>query len=72
MCFLRYHTLRNNIRFRLSLSSGILELKDEVAKRLKLEMGTFDIVNTVSDTVNTGTILQSFSAILSQFATLKC
>lgn len=31
------------IRFRLSLSSGILELKEEVAKRLKLEMGTFDI-----------------------------
>jgi hypothetical protein len=31
------------IRFRLSLSSGILELKEEVAKRLKFEMGTFDI-----------------------------
>ncbi|XP_059442832.1 protein NLP6-like [Corylus avellana] len=31
------------IRFRLVLSSGILELKEEVAKRLKLEMGTFDI-----------------------------
>ncbi|XP_022736358.1 protein NLP6-like isoform X2 [Durio zibethinus] len=31
------------IRFRISLSSGILELKEEVAKRLKLEVGTFDI-----------------------------
>ncbi|XVF51271.1 hypothetical protein PTKIN_Ptkin04bG0171600 [Pterospermum kingtungense] len=31
------------IRFRISLSSGILELKDEVARRLKLEVGTFDI-----------------------------
>jgi hypothetical protein len=31
------------IRFRLSLSSGILELKEEVAKRLKLEIGTFGI-----------------------------
>lgn len=31
------------IRFRISMSSGIVELKDEVAKRLKLEMGTFDI-----------------------------
>ncbi|BFG32020.1 hypothetical protein CerSpe_182940 [Prunus speciosa] len=31
------------IRFRISMSSGIVELKDEVAKRLKLEMGTFEI-----------------------------
>lgn len=31
------------IRFRISLNSGIVELKDEVAKRLKLELGTFDI-----------------------------
>ncbi|XP_057478527.1 protein NLP6-like [Actinidia eriantha] len=31
------------IRFRLSLDSGIVKLKEEVAKRLKLEMGTFDI-----------------------------
>ncbi|KAM3267027.1 protein NLP6 isoform X1 [Capsicum annuum] len=31
------------IRFRLSLSSGIFKLKEEVAKRLKLELGTFDI-----------------------------
>ncbi|KAG8496770.1 hypothetical protein CXB51_007981 [Gossypium anomalum] len=31
------------IRFRISLSSGIVELKEEVAKRLKLEGGTFDI-----------------------------
>ncbi|OMP02901.1 Phox/Bem1p [Corchorus olitorius] len=31
------------IRFRISLSSGIDELKEEVAKRLKLEVGTFDI-----------------------------
>ncbi|XP_042953737.1 protein NLP6 [Carya illinoinensis] len=31
------------IRFRISLSSGILELQEEVAKRLKLEVGTFDI-----------------------------
>ncbi|KAK0586458.1 hypothetical protein LWI29_007283 [Acer saccharum] len=31
------------IRFRISLSTGILELKEEVAKRLKLEVGTFDI-----------------------------
>lgn len=31
------------IRFRLSLSCGILKLKEEVAKRLKLEMGTIDI-----------------------------
>ncbi|PSS09372.1 hypothetical protein CEY00_Acc16395 [Actinidia chinensis var. chinensis] len=31
------------IRFRLSLDSGIVRLKEEVAKRLKLEMGTFDI-----------------------------
>ncbi|XVF53119.1 hypothetical protein PTKIN_Ptkin05aG0074400 [Pterospermum kingtungense] len=31
------------IRFRIFLSSGIVELKEEVAKRLKLEVGTFDI-----------------------------
>ncbi|KAF7813160.1 protein NLP6-like isoform X1 [Senna tora] len=31
------------IRFRISFSSGIVELKEEVAKRLKLEVGTFDI-----------------------------
>ncbi|KAK9144035.1 hypothetical protein Syun_013435 [Stephania yunnanensis] len=31
------------IRFRLSLASGIVELKEEVAKRLKLDIGTFDI-----------------------------
>ncbi|XP_057969147.1 protein NLP7 isoform X2 [Malania oleifera] len=31
------------IRFRISSTSGILELKEEVAKRLKLEVGTFDI-----------------------------
>lgn len=31
------------IRFRISVSSGIMELKEEVAKRLKLEVGTFDI-----------------------------
>ncbi|XVE64653.1 hypothetical protein DITRI_Ditri07aG0117800 [Diplodiscus trichospermus] len=31
------------IRFRFSLSSGIVELKEEVAKRLKLEVGTFEI-----------------------------
>lgn len=31
------------IRFRLSLASSIVELKEEVAKRLKLEVGTFDI-----------------------------
>ncbi|KAF8379739.1 hypothetical protein HHK36_029187 [Tetracentron sinense] len=31
------------IRFRLSLASGVVELKEEVAKRLKLEVGTFDI-----------------------------
>ncbi|KAK1565004.1 hypothetical protein Q3G72_016679 [Acer saccharum] len=31
------------IRFRISLSTGILELKEEVAKRLKLEVGTFEI-----------------------------
>ncbi|XP_039045243.1 protein NLP6-like [Hibiscus syriacus] len=31
------------IRFRISLRSGIVELKEEVAKRLKLELGTFDI-----------------------------
>ncbi|XP_049415563.1 protein NLP6-like isoform X1 [Solanum stenotomum] len=31
------------IRFRLCLNSGIYKLKEEVAKRLKLEMGTFDI-----------------------------
>ncbi|PON44974.1 NIN-like transcription factor [Parasponia andersonii] len=31
------------IRFRISLSCSVVELKDEVAKRLKLELGTFDI-----------------------------
>ncbi|CAN4077528.1 unnamed protein product [Withania somnifera] len=31
------------IRFRLCLNSGIFKLKEEVAKRLKLEVGTFDI-----------------------------
>ncbi|TKY51311.1 NLP7 protein [Spatholobus suberectus] len=31
------------IRFRVSLTCGIVELKEEVAKRLKLEVGTFDI-----------------------------
>ncbi|KAL1342496.1 hypothetical protein HN51_029045 [Arachis hypogaea] len=31
------------IRFRVSLNCGIVELKEEVAKRLKLEVGTFDI-----------------------------
>ncbi|XP_060206815.1 protein NLP6-like isoform X1 [Lycium barbarum] len=31
------------IRFRLCLSSGIFKLREEVAKRLKLEVGTFDI-----------------------------
>ncbi|XP_010267558.1 PREDICTED: protein NLP6-like isoform X2 [Nelumbo nucifera] len=31
------------IRFRLSLTSGVAELKEEVAKRLKLEVGTFEI-----------------------------
>ncbi|XP_073025391.1 LOW QUALITY PROTEIN: protein NLP6-like [Primulina eburnea] len=31
------------IRFRLSIDSGIEKLKEEVAKRLKLELGTFDI-----------------------------
>ena len=31
------------IRFRIHLTSGIVELKEEVAKRLKLEVGTFDI-----------------------------
>lgn len=31
------------IRFRLCLNSGIVKLKEEVAKRLKLELGTFDI-----------------------------
>ncbi|KAL8535543.1 hypothetical protein ACS0TY_011243 [Phlomoides rotata] len=31
------------IRFRLLLDSGIVKLKEEVAKRLKLEVGTFDI-----------------------------
>ncbi|KAL7165588.1 hypothetical protein ACSBR2_041301 [Camellia fascicularis] len=31
------------IRFRLSLDAGIHRLKDEVAKRLKLEIGTFDV-----------------------------
>ncbi|XP_019261441.1 PREDICTED: protein NLP6-like isoform X2 [Nicotiana attenuata] len=31
------------IRFRLCLNSGIFKLNEEVAKRLKLELGTFDI-----------------------------
>ncbi|XP_057773588.1 protein NLP7 isoform X2 [Salvia miltiorrhiza] len=31
------------IRFRLAIDSGIVKLKEEVAKRLKLELGTFDI-----------------------------
>ncbi|KAI3453353.1 hypothetical protein Pfo_010016 [Paulownia fortunei] len=31
------------IRFRLPMDSGIVKLKEEVAKRLKLELGTFDI-----------------------------
>ncbi|XP_016736880.1 LOW QUALITY PROTEIN: protein NLP6-like [Gossypium hirsutum] len=31
------------IRFRITMSSCILELKEEVANRLKLEVGTFDI-----------------------------
>lgn len=31
------------IRFRLLMDSGIVKLKEEVAKRLKLEVGTFDI-----------------------------
>ncbi|KAG8382536.1 hypothetical protein BUALT_Bualt05G0087600 [Buddleja alternifolia] len=31
------------IRFRLSMDSGIVKLKEEVGKRLKLEIGTFDI-----------------------------
>lgn len=31
------------IRFRIPLSCGIVELREEVAKRLKLELGTFDI-----------------------------
>ncbi|KAH1089750.1 hypothetical protein J1N35_017007 [Gossypium stocksii] len=31
------------IRFRISLTSGIVELKEEVAKRLKLDVGTFEI-----------------------------
>lgn len=31
------------IRFRLPLSSGIVKLEEEVAKRVKLEVGTFDL-----------------------------
>ncbi|QCD94827.1 hypothetical protein DEO72_LG5g2916 [Vigna unguiculata] len=31
------------IRFKISLNCGIVELKEEIAKRLKLEEGTFDI-----------------------------
>ncbi|KAI8546173.1 hypothetical protein RHMOL_Rhmol07G0097200 [Rhododendron molle] len=31
------------IRFRLSLDSGIAKLKEEVSKRLKVDLGTFDI-----------------------------
>ncbi|KAK7315057.1 hypothetical protein VNO77_33589 [Canavalia gladiata] len=31
------------IRFKVSLNCGIVELREEIAKRLKLEVGTFDI-----------------------------
>lgn len=31
------------IRFRVAANSGIITLKEEVAKRLKLDVGTFDI-----------------------------
>nr|XP_027189455.1 protein NLP7 isoform X2 [Cicer arietinum] len=31
------------IRFRVTLTCGIVELKEEIAKRLKLEVGTFDV-----------------------------
>lgn len=31
------------IRFRASFSCGLVELIEEVAKRVKLEVGTFDI-----------------------------
>ncbi|CAN1254552.1 Protein NLP7 [Linum perenne] len=31
------------IRFRITLSCGIMELKEEVGKRLKLEVGVFDV-----------------------------
>ncbi|GKE65679.1 NIN like protein 7 [Tanacetum coccineum] len=31
------------IRFRMAANSGIITLKEEVAKRLKLDVGTFDI-----------------------------
>ncbi|KAK7380317.1 hypothetical protein VNO78_32825 [Psophocarpus tetragonolobus] len=31
------------IRFKVSLNCGIVKLKEEIAKRLKLEVGTFDI-----------------------------
>ncbi|XP_045815559.1 protein NLP7-like isoform X1 [Trifolium pratense] len=31
------------IRFRVSLNCGIVELREEISKRLKLEVGTFDI-----------------------------
>lgn len=31
------------IRFRVSWNCGIVELREEIAKRLKLEVGTFDI-----------------------------
>lgn len=31
------------IRFRISLNCGIVELKEEIGKRLRLEVGTFDI-----------------------------
>jgi len=31
------------IRFKVSMDCGIVELKEEIAKRLKLKVGTFDI-----------------------------
>ncbi|KAK6935566.1 PB1 domain [Dillenia turbinata] len=31
------------IRFRLPLTSGLIELREQVSKRLKLEVGTFDV-----------------------------
>ncbi|TYI11601.1 hypothetical protein ES332_A09G218200v1 [Gossypium tomentosum] len=37
------------IRFRISLTSGIVELKEEVAKRLKLDVGTFEIKHLDED-----------------------
>ncbi|KAK9093930.1 hypothetical protein Scep_025399 [Stephania cephalantha] len=39
----------NIIRFRLLTTSGMVELQEEVAKRLKLEVGTFDIKYLDSD-----------------------